>query len=60
VRVSIELTMINDRDQRVIGTRSFVQTETLATDDTRAIVAAFQTVMDALLPQMSDWAIGRV
>lgn len=57
VRTEIDLTMINDRDQRVTASRRFAQTEAIATDQTRTIVAAFQTIMDRLLPQMSDWAV---
>lgn len=59
-RVEIDLTMINDRDQRVTASRRFAQVEAIATDQTRDIVAAFQTIMDALLPQMVDWAVRQV
>jgi cholesterol transport system auxiliary component len=60
VRVAIDLTLVNDRDQRVVGSRQFAQTESIKTDQTRDIVAAFQTIMDDLLPTMSDWAVQRV
>jgi cholesterol transport system auxiliary component len=60
VRVEIDLTMVNDRDQKVVASQRFAKTEAIATDQTRDIVPAFQTVLDALLPQMSDWAVRHV
>lgn len=60
IRVDVDLTLINDRDQRVVASRRFSQTNALNSDDTNAIVAEFQTVLNALLPAMSDWAIARV
>ncbi|MEO9824615.1 MAG: hypothetical protein ABJF50_09400 [Paracoccaceae bacterium] len=60
VRVEIDLTMVNDRDQTVAASRRFAKTEAIATDQTRDIVTAFRTVMDSLLPEMSDWAVRHV
>lgn len=60
VHVEIDLTMVNDRDQKVVASQRFAKKEAIVTDQTRDIVTAFQTVMDALLPQMSDWAVRHV
>ncbi len=60
VQVDIDLTVINDRDQRVLGTRRFSQSEPISGDDPKLIVAAFQDVMNAMLPSMSDWTLKRV
>lgn len=55
--VDIALTVLEDRDQRVISTRRFAQTAVAATDTPTAIVAAFQRAFDVLLPGMSDWVL---
>lgn len=57
VQVALDLTIINDRDQRVVASRQFSQSSAVASDDPKMIVAVFQTVLDGLLPSMSDWAI---
>ena len=57
VRVDVFLSMVNDRDQRVTGSRRFAQTETTAANQTREIVTAFQAIMNVLLPEMSGWAV---
>lgn len=59
VVVDIALTLINDRDQRVIATRTFAQSAPTSSDSPAAIVAAFQSVLDVTLPVMADWAIQR-
>jgi len=55
--VDIDLTVLNDRDQRVIATRSFMQSAAAENEDPVTIVAAFQRVMTVVLPQMADWTI---
>ncbi len=57
--VTIALTALNDRDQRVIGTRSFTQSAQAASDTPTAVVAAFQAALHMLLPSMADWVIER-
>ena len=56
-RIDMDLTVINDADQRIVGSRRFAETAPVAGDDPRVIVAAFQTVLNTLLPEMSDWAV---
>lgn len=60
VQVSLDLTVINDRDQRVIATRRFSQSSMVSGDDPKVIVAMFQAVLDGLLPSISDWVIQQV
>ncbi len=57
--VDIALTALDDRDQQVIGSRSFAQTAIAADTTPAAVVLAFQTVLNALLPEMADWAAQR-
>jgi cholesterol transport system auxiliary component len=60
VRVEIDLTLINDRDQRVVGSRLYSGSNQVSSDQPEAIVAAFQAIMNDLLPTMADWTIERV
>lgn len=59
-QVDIDLTLINDKDQRVVASRGFSQTRTIANDTPPQIVAVFQTIMDDLLPEIADWSVSRV
>jgi cholesterol transport system auxiliary component len=60
VQVGLDLTIINDRDQRVVATRLFSQYNEVLSDDPKMIVAAFQAVLNDILPSMSDWAVQKV
>ncbi len=55
-RVDISLTLLRDRDQSVIRTRAFRNQATAASDQPVDVVAAFQAILDALLPEMARWA----
>lgn len=57
VVIDIALTLISDREQKVIATRNFTQSASAANDTPAGIVAAFQSVLDALLPVMADWVL---
>ena len=59
VVVDVALTMLDDRSQRVTASRSFSQTAIATDDSPTAIVTAFQSVLDAVLPEMADWAASR-
>ncbi|WP_339759666.1 ABC-type transport auxiliary lipoprotein family protein [uncultured Sulfitobacter sp.] len=59
VTVDLDLTMINDSTQRVVASRRFSKTVQVGSDQVTEIVGAFQTVLNDLLPAMSDWAIAR-
>jgi cholesterol transport system auxiliary component len=60
VQVDFDLTIINDKDQRVVGSRRFSQSQQIASDNPKEIVATFQTVLNELLPEMANWTIGRL
>ncbi|MGB3245051.1 MAG: ABC-type transport auxiliary lipoprotein family protein [Sulfitobacter sp.] len=60
VSVDIDLTLINDRDQRVVASRAFSASGQVSNDLANEIVKVFQSVLNGLLPAMSDWAIQRV
>lgn len=57
--VDVALTLLNDKSQRVIGTRSFAQTAPATDDSPKAIVTAFQSLLDQMLPAMTDWVVAR-
>lgn len=58
-RVSIELTVLRDRDQRVLGTRRFANAVALADDQAATIAPVFQQLLDALLPEAAAWVLAR-
>ncbi len=55
VQVTLELTVLRDRDQRVLGTRRFAGTLGVASDQADTIVRGFQQVLDGLLPDAVAW-----
>lgn len=57
--IDMTLTLLNDRDQRVIGTQAFRQSVPLPDDTAITIIAGFQALLDTLLPAMADWALDR-
>ena len=59
VRVSFELTVLRDRDQRVLGTRRFATVLPIADDRARTITRAFQQALETLLPQALVWVLAR-
>ena len=59
ITVDIALTLLSDADQRVIATRSFSQSTKARDDSPATIVAAFQQVLDVVLPAMADWVVQR-
>lgn len=56
-RVDISLTLLNDRDQRVLRTRQFSSQANAASDAPMAVVAGFQAILDGLLPDMANWTV---
>ena len=59
-RVDINLTVVNDADQRIVASRRFTQAAAVSGDTPTQIVDVFQRVMNTLLPEMADWAIRQV
>jgi len=58
--IDLNLTVLDDREQRVISTRNFVGSHVAGGNTPVAIVAAFQNNLDTLLPSISDWVMQRV
>jgi cholesterol transport system auxiliary component len=54
-RIDISLSLLRDRDQSVIKTRAFRNEATAVSDQPTDIVAAFQAILDGLLPEMARW-----
>ena len=59
-RVDINVTIVNDADQRIVASRRFTQAASVPNDTPAQIVEVFQQVMNVLLPEMADWAIRQV
>ncbi len=57
ISVDIALTVLRDSSQSVVASRSFAGTAPAMDDSPTAIIGAFQSVLDTLLPQMADWAV---
>lgn len=55
VTVDVTLTLLRDNDQRVIASRIWRQRAPAAEDSAPAVVAALQTVLNGLLPEMANW-----
>lgn len=55
-KIEVSLTLLRDSDQSVIKTAAFQNEVTASNDTPAAIVAAFQAILDTLLPQMATWA----
>ncbi|SDY61361.1 ABC-type transport auxiliary lipoprotein family protein [Citreimonas salinaria] len=55
-KVDMSLTLLRDRDQSVIRTEVFRNEAVAANDSPPAIIAAFQSILDALLPRIATWA----
>lgn len=56
-RISCELTMLRDRDQRVLGTRRFARSTVLSNDMGPTIASAFQQLLDAILVDVVGWVV---
>lgn len=59
VRVICDLTVLRDRDQRVLGTRRFTGALAVADDQADTIARAFQRLLDGLLPEVVAWVLAR-
>jgi len=59
VRVSFELTVLRDRDQRVLGTRRVAGSQIIASDRANTIARSFQQLLDDLLPDAAAWVLAR-
>lgn len=53
--VAFELTVLRDRDQQIMGSRTLARSIPLPSDTVTVIVAGFQSLTDALLPDAVRW-----
>ncbi|TDL81265.1 hypothetical protein E2L08_06220 [Palleronia sediminis] len=60
VAVSVNVTLLRDRDQSVIASRAFDQRAAAADDVARAVVPAFQSALNVILPEIADWVVRSV
>ncbi len=58
-QISMELTVLRDRDQRVLGTRRFANTLPLVDDQASTIARGFQQLLDTMLPEAATWVLAR-
>ena len=56
VRISLMMTLIRESDRQVAASRRFTATETVGSDDTRALVGAFDRALQGVLRDIVLWA----
>lgn len=57
-QVALELTVLRDRDQKIMGSQSITRSMPLKSDAVGVIVAGFQTLMNDMLPDAVGWIAG--
>ena len=55
VRIGMIMTLIRESDRRIVASRRFSATETVGSDDTRTLVAAFDRTMQGILQEVVIW-----
>lgn len=55
VTIDMTLTLLRDRDQRVIATRTWRSKAGAADESPANVVAAFQSALGGILPEIADW-----
>lgn len=60
VELDLDLTVLQERSQRVVGSRRFTGNAPTADLDPLTVVSAFQTALNELLPLMTDWTVRRM
>ncbi len=53
--VTLDLTVLRDSDQRIVGSRIFQGVAAPTSDEAAPIAMAFQQIMDATLPEAVQW-----
>lgn len=59
VKVSMMMTVIRESDRRIVGSRRFAATASVASDDTLAIVGGFDVAMQNVLSDAHGWTISQ-
>jgi len=60
VVLDMEITLVNDADQRIVASRRFAQRAPAASDGITQVVGAFQQGMNAALPEIAAWVIAQI
>ena len=55
VRIGMMMTLIRESDRRIVASRHFSTTETVSSDDTPALVAAFDRSLQTVLQDIVIW-----
>lgn len=55
VNVGLNLTLIRESDRRIVATRRFAASENVGSDDTQALVAAFDRALQTVLRETVRW-----
>ncbi len=57
VQITMMMTLIRESDRRVVASRRFAASQASASDDTQALVAAFDRALQGLLPEIVGWTL---
>lgn len=60
VSVALDLSLMRDRDQRIVARNSFAGAVQIAQDQTPVIVQGFQGILNDLLPQITGWTVAQM
>lgn len=55
IRISMMMTLIRESDRRIVSSRRFSSATTVGSDDTRTLVAAFDSAMQGMLQDIVVW-----
>ncbi len=59
VRIGVMMTIIRESDRQIIAARPFVASANVASDDTAAVVAGFDSALQTVLREAVQWTNGR-
>ena len=57
IRIGMMATLIRESDRQIVTSRRFSATETVASDDTRTLVGAFDTALQRVLAEIVGWTV---
>lgn len=59
VRIGVMMTIIRESDRQIIAARPFVASANIASDDTAAVVAGFDSALQTVLREAVQWTNGQ-
>lgn len=59
-RIALHMTVLRDQDQRILATRRFSAQQSPVSDQPDVVVRSFQTALDSILPEISNWVIANI